>query len=42
VPVALEVWPGMIHVWHLFAGQLPEGRRVLARIGGFVRAHVGG
>ncbi|WMJ69212.1 alpha/beta hydrolase [Stenotrophomonas sp. 24(2023)] len=25
VRVSLEVWPGMFHVWHLFAAILPEG-----------------
>ncbi|MBK5438629.1 alpha/beta hydrolase [Pseudomonas sp. TH32] len=29
VRVSLEVWPGMFHVWHLFAGILPEGMQAL-------------
>jgi monoterpene epsilon-lactone hydrolase len=29
VRVTLEVWPGMFHVWHMFAGILPEGMRAL-------------
>lgn len=35
--VALEVWPRMPHVWHLFASVMPEARRAIARIGAFVR-----
>jgi acetyl esterase/lipase len=29
VRVTLEVWPGMFHVWHMFAAILPEGMRAL-------------
>ncbi|BES84415.1 esterase [Pectobacterium araliae] len=29
VRVSLEVWPGMFHVWHLFAGVLPEADEAL-------------
>ncbi len=41
VKTTLEVWPEMIHVWHTFAAILPEGRRAIARIGEFVRTHLG-
>jgi acetyl esterase/lipase len=34
----LEIWPEMLHVWHLFAAVLPEGRDAIAHIGGFIRA----
>jgi acetyl esterase/lipase len=37
VPAKLEVWPGMIHVWHLFASVLEEGRRAVDDLGCFVR-----
>ncbi|MBI4952003.1 MAG: alpha/beta hydrolase [Myxococcales bacterium] len=37
--VALEVAPGMVHVWHLLAAVSPEARAAIARIGAFVRAH---
>jgi len=30
VRVSLEVWPGMFHVWHLFAAILPEGMQAVA------------
>lgn len=29
VRTSLEVWPGMFHVWHLFAGLLPEADQAL-------------
>ncbi len=33
----LEIWPRMPHVWHLFAPVLPEARRAIGHIGGFLR-----
>ena len=41
VETTLEVWPDMIHVWHTFAAILPEARQAIARIGEFVRTHLG-
>jgi monoterpene epsilon-lactone hydrolase len=41
VDTTLEVWPEMIHVWQAFAAILPEGRQAIARIGEFVRMHLG-
>ncbi len=35
--VALEIWPEMWHVFHLFVGQMPESRRAIKRIGAFLR-----
>jgi len=29
VPVTLEVWPEMVHVWHLFHPRLAAGRRAI-------------
>lgn len=40
VDVTFEEWDEMIHVWHLFADRLTDGRKALARIGEFVRAHI--
>lgn len=37
VRVTLQVWPGMIHAWHLFHPQLAEGRASLAEAGAFAR-----
>ncbi|MBN8898718.1 MAG: alpha/beta hydrolase, partial [Rhodospirillales bacterium] len=41
VRVTLQVWPEMIHAWHLFHPQLEDGRRALAEVGAFVRASLG-
>jgi monoterpene epsilon-lactone hydrolase len=41
VRVTLEVWPKMIHAWHLFYQQLAAGRCALARVGAFIRSHLG-
>jgi epsilon-lactone hydrolase len=40
VAVTLEVWPHMIHAWHLWNAHLEEGRRALANAGAFMRAHM--
>jgi acetyl esterase/lipase len=36
----LEVWDEMVHVWHVFAGRVPEATAAVERIGEFVRAHI--
>lgn len=38
VSVTLEIWPRMIHAWHLWNARLPEARRALAQMGAFVQA----
>ncbi|MEF3365749.1 alpha/beta hydrolase [Methylocystis sp. 9N] len=38
VSVTLEIWPRMIHAWHLWNARLPEARRALAQTGAFVQA----
>ena len=38
VPVTLEVWPEMVHVWHLFHPRLSAGRRAITAGARFVRA----
>jgi acetyl esterase/lipase len=40
VDVTLEEWDGMVHVWHLFAQQLVEGRSACARAGAFLESHL--
>ena len=40
VYVDLQVWPEMIHVWHLFFPMLAAGRRAIEAGGAFVRQHV--
>jgi epsilon-lactone hydrolase len=39
VAVSYEPSEDMIHVWHLFASMLDEGRQAIDRIGEFVRKH---
>jgi acetyl esterase/lipase len=39
VRVRLEVWPDMIHVWHLFYQQVTAGHRALAEAGTFIRSN---
>lgn len=36
VRVSLEVWPGMFHVWHMFAAILPEGMQALRNAAQFL------
>jgi acetyl esterase/lipase len=40
VAVSLEIWPHMIHAWHLWNAQLDAGRRALASAGAFMRGHL--
>ena len=36
VPVTLEIWPHMIHAWHLWNAHLELGRRALVSAGAFI------
>ncbi|MBV8120046.1 MAG: alpha/beta hydrolase fold domain-containing protein, partial [Alphaproteobacteria bacterium] len=38
VRVDLQIWPEMIHVWHLFYPELKAGLQGIQAGGGFVRA----
>jgi phosphinothricin tripeptide acetyl hydrolase len=40
--VELLVAPGMVHVWHLFAGMAPESDAALADVARWVRLRIGG
>jgi monoterpene epsilon-lactone hydrolase len=40
VPVTLQIWPHMIHAWHLWNAHLEPGRRALASAGEFIRRHL--
>jgi epsilon-lactone hydrolase len=42
VAVQLEIWPHMIHAWHLFYPELADGRRSLASAGAFIASRLGG
>lgn len=37
VEVCLEIWEELWHVWHGWAGVLPEGQQAIVRIGSFIR-----
>ena len=37
VPVRLEIWPGMVHVWHAFGFMLAEGGEAIAAAGTFLK-----
>jgi epsilon-lactone hydrolase len=41
VDATLEVWPEMFHVWHVFAGRVPESTAAVERIGEFLQASLG-
>jgi acetyl esterase/lipase len=41
VAVTLRIWPGLPHVWQMFAPFLPEGRTALREAAGYVRGHIG-
>jgi acetyl esterase/lipase len=40
VAVTLEVWPGLVHVWHLFAPDLQEGRDAIAQAAHWLNARL--
>ena len=42
IEVQMDVWDDMIHVWHLFAPILPEGKQAISQAGEFIRKHTGG
>src|SRR5262245_3084160 len=41
VPVTLEIWPHMIHAFHLWNAHLEPARRALANAGAFIRRELG-
>ncbi len=41
VPVRLDIWPEMIHVWHLFHPMLGAGKGAIEVGGAFLRASMG-
>ncbi len=42
VPVRLEIWPEMIHVWHLYHRMLGAGRRAIVEGSAYIKAAMGG
>jgi epsilon-lactone hydrolase len=41
VDVSLEVWPEMVHVWHFFAGHVPEADEGIAAVARWLRFRLG-
>lgn len=41
VTVDLQIWPEMIHVWHLFHPELAAGRRAIEAGGAYIRSATG-
>lgn len=41
IPVQLEVWPEMVHVWHAFYPMLGAARRAIAGAGDWMRSRLG-
>ncbi|HTW33020.1 MAG TPA: alpha/beta hydrolase [Rhizomicrobium sp.] len=37
VPVTIEIWPKVAHVWQVTADMLPEGRAAIAKIAAFIK-----
>jgi len=37
VEVTIEVTPEMFHVWHIFAGHVPESDEAVAKVGSYLR-----
>ena len=40
VATSLEIWPHMIHAWHLWSARLTSGRQALASAGAFIGTHL--
>jgi acetyl esterase/lipase len=40
VEVTLEVWPDMIHVWHILHAEIPEARSAVDSVGAFVQSRL--
>ena len=42
VPVTLEIWPDMVHIWPIFYRHLTAGRRAITRGGNFIKSTMDG
>ncbi len=38
-PVTLQVWGGLLHVWHIFVAHVPEAQQAFAEIEQFLKKH---
>jgi phosphinothricin tripeptide acetyl hydrolase len=39
-PVAVELWPDLMHDWHWFAPKLPEANEAIGRLADFLKRHL--
>jgi acetyl esterase/lipase len=39
VEMVLDVYPELIHDWHAYGPDLPEGQQAMARVGAFLAEH---
>jgi epsilon-lactone hydrolase len=42
VPVDLQIWPEMMHVWHIYSAELKAGRGAIEAGGAFIRSMIDG
>jgi epsilon-lactone hydrolase len=42
VPVTLEIWPDMVHIWHVYFRHLSAARKAIVQGGAFVRTAMDG
>jgi epsilon-lactone hydrolase len=42
VPVTLEIWPDMVHIWHVYFRHLTAARKAIVQGGAFVRTAMDG
>ncbi len=40
IDTTIDIWPDMWHVWHFFAGQVPEGYQAVRDVGKFINKHL--
>jgi acetyl esterase/lipase len=40
VDITLEIWENMWHVWHFFAGKMPEADRAINQVGNFIHKYL--
>jgi acetyl esterase/lipase len=40
IDTTIDIWPDLWHVWHFFAGQVPEGNHAVRDVGRFIHKHL--
>ena len=38
-PLSIQVWHGLIHVWHIFVAHIPEAQQAFTEIEPFLKKH---